>query len=418
MNEKPNKEHRDWAWLLLVGAAGLLGMSLCLLTSADESAFRSISPWHYALRQGIFGLLALVLAWGIGRFLLHRPLLRHWYLFPALLLLVMIAAPISEATGWGRVVYGYGWWTRSIGVSVFVLALIFSASFVLPRFARGERGGAWAMAVLIALLVVIPLFFLKRWGVMSVGIVAIALACSATFTPRKLTVALSGLVLAFLCALLVQYAVAPEAMSRLLILSIEGTEHFQLRQALLAVHSGGLLGWGSQPVWIPEWHTDFMFARLCGAGGWSGGLAALAAIGMMFSLAWRIAIRQEDLRARALAAACAGAFTLPALLHVAVNLGWFPTLGINFPFLSYAPNLLLPNGLLLGLLLSLSREPIVRAEENDDPGKASQNHLFKVLALVLIWSLIGLFALRIGTLVYAAPQLQELRMHQLEQAEE
>lgn len=418
MNQKRNQAHRDWAWLLFVGAAGLLGVSLWLMAGADESVWRGYGVSTHLLRQGGYGLLALMLAWTVGRFSLHRPLLRHWYLFPALLLLVMLAAPVSEAMGSGRLIGGYGWWTRSVGVGVYLLALIFTASFVLPRFARGERGGNWTLAILIGLLVAIPLFFLKRWGIAVVGLTLFVFACAIVLPRRKLVCALIGLLVAGGSAVLVKFAIAPEAMQRLLNLSIENSENFQLRQALLSIHSGGLLGWGSQPVWIPEWHTDFMFAHLCGASGWFGGLAALAAIGMIFTAACRIAVRQEDLRLRAFAAACAAAFVLPAMLHVAVNLGWFPTLGIHFPFLSFAPNLLLLNGLLLGLLLSLSREPSVRSEENSSQAEAGQSRWPVVLVFILIWGLTGLFALRIGALVYAAPHLHDLRQDQSQGADD
>ncbi len=355
-----------WEWLLLLGAAGLLGASLGLLANADESALRGLSPWPLFLRQGAFGLLALALAWGIGRFSLHRLLLRHWYVFPALLLVVMIAAPISAAVGSGRFIYGYGWWTRSIGVGAFTLALVFSASFVLPRFARTERGGAWVFAILVALLIAVSLFFLKRLGMTGVGFVVLALGCSVTLPPRKLSIAISVIAAAFLCALLVKYALTPDGFQSLFSRSIEATENFQLRQGLIAVHSGGWMGWEPHPVWIPEWHTDFIFAHLCGTGGLAAGLGALATIGVIFALAWRIASRQNDPHARALAAGCAAAFTVPALLHVAVNLGLFPTIASNFPFLSYAPNLLLLNGILIGLVLSLARETAVPAEANPD----------------------------------------------------
>lgn len=402
-----------WEWLILLGAAALLGASLGLLAFAEQSAWRGIPSLHYVARQGLLGLLALVLAWRISHFSLHRTLLCHWYVFPALLFLIMLAAPISHALGTGRIVYGLGWWTRSVGVGTYILALIFAASFVLPRFAHSERGAAWALAVLIALLLFIPFLFLKRWGIVITGLALIALTCSSCLAPRKLLVALSGIAIGFICVVFAQFALAPDKMQRHFNLSMDLTEKFQLRQALLAVHSGGMTGWASDPVWIPEWHTDFIFARLCGAGGLLAGTAALLALGIIFTLSWRIALRQKDLRARVLASACAAAFILPALLHVAVNLGLFPTLGINFPFLSYAPNLLLLNGLLLGLLLSLGRQPIVQAE-GIAPAALNASPCQQRIALMLIWALLALFAFRMGTLVYATPYLQEYRQRQIE----
>lgn len=408
-------EKRGWeGLLLLVGAAALLVASLWLLAFAGETAWQGFSPWPDVLRQGAIGLSALALAWGGGHFSLHHLLLRTWYFFPALLVLVMLAALFSEALGMVRLVDGHGWWTRSMGVSAYLLALVFSVSYVLPRFARDEVGSGWAMALIIVLLAVVAVFFLKQVGCLVAGMAVCGLACSATLAPRKLAVALSGLLAVSVCALLVKFAIAPEALQLLSYsLSIEKDESFQLYQALLAVHSGGLLGWTDHQVWIPHWHTDFMFAYLCGSGGLVAGFIVLLAIGLMFTLAWRIAIRQRDVRAKALGAACVGALFLPALLHVAVNLGWFPTLGINFPFLSYGPTLLVLNGLLLGLLLSLARQPIVPAGEGGGPitpGTASRppgtmmpaSAVSAVWAVWAVWGVLALFAFRIGALVYAA----------------
>ena len=86
------------------------------------------------------------------------------------------------------------------------------------------------------------------------------------------------------------------------------------------------------------------------------GIAALLVTGGLLVTAWRITGRQTELRSRVLAAGCTAALTAPALLHVAVNLGLFPTTAVHFPFFSYAPRLLLLDGVLAGLLISLGRE--------------------------------------------------------------
>lgn len=173
----------------------------------------------------------------------------------------------------------------------------------------------------------------------------------------------------------------------------------QVEQSLRSIQAGGLAGNGwILPPHIPEGHTAFFFGTLCGKGGLVMGVSVLVLTGVMLLLAWKIVARRNSPQARALAAGCAAVLTVPPLLHIAINIGLWPVMPTHFPFLSYGPLLLLLDGLLLGILLSLDQE-----ETTGTPAPSRWPTVFiqANVALLLI-----LFALRLGVLVFSTPGLR------------
>lgn len=418
------------SWLMLLPALLLLGVSLLLLSVPVEPLMHWVGDPQLHLRmirQGAYGLLALALAWSVGRFLPLRLFLERWYVFPALLFLVMIAAPISVMLGWGRFISGYGWWARSTGVITFLLALVFSLSAALPRVAGKTRGASRALSAILALSVLVPVFFLRQFGILCVGGAVTVLACSATLPLKRLAVTLGGLAAFFICALFVWGMIDPDSLMYLFSRSFEGETGFQLRQALVAVNSGGVFGCITHPTWIPEWHTDFIFARLCGAGGMVAGILCLFLVGILFTCAWRIVARQSDLRDQVAAAGCVAVLTAQPLLHIAVNLGLLPTMESHFPFLSYGPKLVLLDGLLVGLLIAFNRtktcvspDEVADAEPSAGAPASSAGLSRWTPAVVMggIWLVLACFGIRMCMIVFYSPGLHRVHLASVNRIEE
>jgi cell division protein FtsW len=135
---------------------------------------------------------------------------------------------------------------------------------------------------------------------------------------------------------------------------------YQIIQCWIAMGSGGLIGKGlGQSVqklgFLPEAHTDFIFAVI----GEEGGFLVTASIIILFGLmAWRgyrIAASQTIPYARYLAAGITAMVTLQALLNLMVVTGLAPTTGVPLPFLSYGGTSLIFMTASLGILWGLSR---------------------------------------------------------------
>ncbi|MDG2011708.1 MAG: putative lipid II flippase FtsW [Candidatus Binatia bacterium] len=136
---------------------------------------------------------------------------------------------------------------------------------------------------------------------------------------------------------------------------------FQLVQSFLAFGNGGVtgvgLGAGKQKLfWIPEGHTDFIFALLGESLGLLGAVFVLCCFGMIAFRGFAVAARSLDRFSSLLAFGVTFLLVAQAVLNIAVVLGVVPTKGMPLPLLSYGGSSMLTTGLLVGILLSLSRE--------------------------------------------------------------
>ena len=136
---------------------------------------------------------------------------------------------------------------------------------------------------------------------------------------------------------------------------------FQLLQSLIAVGSGGLTGVGlmeskQKLFYLPEAHTDFIYAVICEELGFLG---AIVIIGLFVVYGWRgmrAAFSAPDGFGRLLAIGITAMVMCQALINFAVVLGMMPTKGIPLPFLSYGGSSLLVMLLATGVLLNVAQQ--------------------------------------------------------------
>jgi cell division protein FtsW len=135
---------------------------------------------------------------------------------------------------------------------------------------------------------------------------------------------------------------------------------FQLMQSLIAVGSGGFSGVGlmesrQKLFYLPEAHTDFIYAVICEEFGFIGGAIVL---GLFVLYAWRglrIAMRASDEFGCFLALGITVMVASQALVNLGVVLGMMPTKGIPLPFVSYGGSSLLVSLIATGVLLNVGQ---------------------------------------------------------------
>ena len=136
---------------------------------------------------------------------------------------------------------------------------------------------------------------------------------------------------------------------------------FQLLQSLIAVGSGGFTGVGlmeskQKLFYLPEAHTDFIYAVICEELGFIG---AVLVIGLFAVYGWRglrASFSAPDGFGRLLALGITAMVLSQALMNFAVVLGMVPTKGIPLPFVSYGGSSLLVMLLATGVLLNISQQ--------------------------------------------------------------
>jgi cell division protein FtsW len=136
---------------------------------------------------------------------------------------------------------------------------------------------------------------------------------------------------------------------------------FQLVQSLIAVGSGGFTGVGlmeskQKLFYLPEAHTDFIYAVLCEELGFVGGAIVLALFAIYGWRGLRAALRAPDDFGRFLALGITVMVVSQALINIGVVLGMMPTKGIPLPFVSYGGSSLFVMLLATGVLLNISQQ--------------------------------------------------------------
>ncbi len=135
---------------------------------------------------------------------------------------------------------------------------------------------------------------------------------------------------------------------------------FQMIQSLLAVGSGGITGVGlmegkQKLFYLPEAHTDFIFAVVGEELGLIGTVAVVVLFAVFFWRGWNIAAQAPDGLGRLLAVGVTTMVVGQGLINLSVVVGLLPTKGLPLPFISYGGSDLLVMLLGVGLLLNISQ---------------------------------------------------------------
>ncbi len=359
----------DRPLLWTVALLALAGLVIVTSASLQIAETRLDSPFHYGLRHGIY-LLASV---GLGVFvyccvplsLLEK--LRFAMLPVALVTLVMVFIP-----GLGREVNGSTRWIALPGITIqaseivklcFVLYL---AGYIAQHKAALESG--WK-AFLLPLGVLAALTFMLLLqpdfgAVVVLGIAAMGMLFLAGVpTLRFLIIGLAVVALGAVVALAEPYRVA-----RLMSFTDPWADQYgagyQLTQSLIAFGRGHWLGVGlgnsvQKLFYLPEAHTDFVFAVLAEEWGLIGTLAMIVGFAV---LGWRLFVIGRGLELRGflyhayLVYGTALVLCAQAFINVGVNMGVLPTKGLTLPFVSYGGSSLLICSVMIALVLRASTE--------------------------------------------------------------
>jgi len=142
-------------------------------------------------------------------------------------------------------------------------------------------------------------------------------------------------------------------------LSVRGAG-YQVRQARIAIGSGGVFGKGwkqgtqSRLGFLPVRHTDFIFAALAEEWGFAGVAAFLGIFGAFVARALTLARDARDRGGSMLVLLLVTNIACEAVGNIGMNIGLLPTTGITLPFLSYGGSSLVAIWAMTGLMLSVA----------------------------------------------------------------
>jgi len=136
---------------------------------------------------------------------------------------------------------------------------------------------------------------------------------------------------------------------------------FHIIQSLIAVSTGGLAGVGlmegkQKLFYLPEPHTDFIFAVTAEELGLAGATVLVMLFAMFLWRGIRTALRTQDMFGRFLAVGITSMVVVQAFINISVVLGLMPTKGIPLPFISYGGSSLFVTLACVGVLLNVTRQ--------------------------------------------------------------
>ncbi len=136
---------------------------------------------------------------------------------------------------------------------------------------------------------------------------------------------------------------------------------FQIRQSLLSIGSGGLLGLGlgksrQKFLFLPEPQNDFIFAIVCEELGLIGATLIMAIFALLIIRGYWIALHARDRFGSLLVVGVVTQIAMQTFLNIAVVSNFLPNTGVSLPFFSYGGTALAMQLAEMGVVLSVSRQ--------------------------------------------------------------
>jgi cell division protein FtsW len=345
----------------------LIGAVMVFSASAVMSRDTYGSPYIFLIRQLVFlflGLVGMFVLMNVDYRRLRQPkaALTALSVTILLLLLVFVFDRSHSTHRWIRIGPAGIQPSEFAKLTVILyLAWFWESHFRQPGFNINDWRHTLAPALVPVLLVAGLVFIEPDMGTATmIMIVAVAMLFMMGFSLRWLAgAALLAIPAGYLA--IVRSSYRYERVKAFLMPGSEPQGHgFQLAQSLIAVGSGGLHGVGlmesrQKLFYLPEAHTDFIFAVLCEEFGFVGGFVVVALFAWYAWRGLRAAWRGPDQFGRLLALGITVLVVGQALINLSVVVGLMPTKGIPLPFVSYGGSSLMVMLLATGVLLNISQ---------------------------------------------------------------
>lgn len=379
-----NWQHRNPLFKPLL-AVMVLGLVMVGTASTSIAVSYGKAPYYFMLRQlgyMLVGIVAFYLASTTANSIWQRFNAYFWALAVVTLILVFVPGIGHEVNGSRR-------WLNFVVIKVQaseiakLASVIYIASFLVRR--QGEVVQSWkgfyiplgVTSLMIALLLAEPDF---GAAFVLVGAVLIQLFLGGVKAGQFFLLVIVAFILGAIALSFESYRVerllayldpwAPENVYDI---------GYQLTQSLIAFGRGGLFGIGlgesiQKLFFLPEAHTDFVFAIWAEETGLVGALLALGLLAWLVARALQI-VWQAQLKQQMFAAyvgiGIVSLFSLQIIINVGVNTGLLPTKGLTLPFYSYGGSSLIVCCAMVGMLARIAYEADATDEAADEEHNTS-----------------------------------------------
>ncbi len=355
-------EHR--VLMISVGGLCLLGLPVVLSASAYLDLQSGTSVWSLFAKQAAFLLLGLVVAFVGARIPLE--LLRRFHAILPIAALGLLLAVFMPGIG-----HNAGGSSRWIGAgpiqiqpSEFMkLAIVVFAADLLARRAKRKDQVKAVVVPLLQLVAVAGILIMKQPDLGSCIVIiciAFSLLYSAGLPARTLLISFAVIAVPGTALALDAAYRRNRLLSFLNPFAHANGTGYQVVQSLVTLGQGGLKGsgiGGSATTWgyLPNGHTDFIFAVIGGNLGILGTLAVICGFAAFTWAGFRVAQREKDPFTRYLAIGITSWIAVQAIINIGGVIDALPVTGIPLPFLSYGGSALVMALAGAGILTGIAR---------------------------------------------------------------
>lgn len=381
--ESSTSTSEDHTLLLAIIGLGLFGAVMIASASMAFAAETFGSPFYFVSRQLFF--LAVGAFVGVAVFRLPLSVWEkygpHLILLSLFFLLLVLVPGIGKEVNGSRRWIDLGVFTVQVSETVKLFIIVYLSGYLVRRgyLVQNTFGGFLRPLVLMgiasALLLLEPDFGAAVVIVLTAMIMLFV--AGVRFTQFVALMSFLGVIGTLLIMM------SPYRMRRFIgfldPFSDPYDTGFQLTQSLIAIGSGGFTGVGfgssvQKLFYLPEAHTDFLFAVLCEELGLVGAVALIALYGFIvwrcFRLS-RIAEEQGNRFAGYVALGIGVWIGLQSFINMGVNLGVLPTKGITLPLMSYGGSSAVVFAVTFALLLRVEWELKQNADRQVTTSKRS-----------------------------------------------
>jgi rod shape determining protein RodA len=353
---------------LLVAALGLVSFSILTLAVATPDAVEG-QPFYFAIRQSLYALVGIALMLAVARvdYSRFREIRVGIYslMIASICLVLMFGAAARGSRRWIELPY-FRFQPSELAKLLLIVAL---AAFVIERTRRGTPLRQTLRMLALGLAPAALVFLQPDLGTgIVLGVITITILFLAGVPWRHFAV-IGGLTAAVVSFALV---IAPAAglpsplhgyqqdrLTAFLHPSNDPSDaSYQVNQSVTAIGSGERTGRGdnstqTELLFLPERHTDFVFAVTGERFGFAGAAFVLSLYALLVWRMLRILTLSENLYGTLIAGGIVAMLLFQIMVNVGMTLGITPVTGITLPLMSYGGSSVLATFLAIGLLQSI-----------------------------------------------------------------
>jgi len=368
--------HPDYILVMVAVVLLILGILVLASVSASLSQEKFGTTYYFLNRQILWIILGIILAF--LAFKIRLNFLKKWAPLLLLINLILLAMVFLPKIGIG--LGGADRWINlgpiSFQPSEFLKLtfILYLAAWLTSRTPHQRKSGlgqtekAFSQTLIAFLIVmgIISLFLIFQPDISTLGLIVLVAALMYFLTNTPLWHSIL-IILIGLGALLTLTKLAPYRAARLLVFLKPETDPmgigYQIKQSLIAVGSGGILGLGlgmsrQKFGFLPGSVSDSIFAIFSEETGLIGCLILISLFLIFLWRGFKIAKECKDKFSQLTALGISSWIILQAFVNIGSMIGILPLTGIPLPFISYGGSALITELIGVGILLNISKQKL------------------------------------------------------------